>query len=101
MAEEVIINRGQTIGTSNTVVSDEKFNCQRTFIAIVNNSQNGEVVYLAIGQEATTTNGFKMIPGGYYVESRDNNSFPTNKQINCIASAGTATISIQERTINR
>jgi hypothetical protein len=101
--EELNTSKTFTLATSSGVISQEKFpeQAQRIFFSVINTSPGAETISLAFGEEAVLGQGIKLSPGGYYSESSDGINDATNKQINAIGSAATATIAFQERIINR
>ena len=97
---ENIRNDKLTITTTASTISEAKIGAQRTFINIVNTSTGGQVITVAVDQEAQAGYGIVLNPGGTYTESRDSISYPTNAQFTAISSGAGGTIAIQERVIS-
>lgn len=101
--DELNTSKSFTLLTTSGVIREELFKeqAQCTMFSIINTSTGGETVSLGIGEEAVDGKGIKLYPGGFYAESSDGINEATNKQINAIGSAATATIAFQQRIINR
>jgi hypothetical protein len=90
----------QTIGTSSSVVLKQQITGRRVLFSITNTSSGTEKVYLAFGTEAKLGQGIVLSPGGYYIESIDNNFQPTMDEIQAISDQLTATVAVTIRTGN-
>lgn len=101
--EELNISKKFTLATSSGVIREELFReqAQCTMFSIINTSTGGETVSVGIGEEAKSGEGIVLYPGGFYSESSDGINEATNKQIQALGSAATATIAFQQRVINR
>lgn len=100
MQKEPNINdRSVTVLTSSTLVAEQQNSGKRTFISFVNTSILGEIIYLSVGSEAKIGKGFPLSPGGFFLEDESNNVMCSQKHYTAIATAATATLAIQERTI--
>lgn len=96
--QELNSNRNLTVGTTNTLVSEECYQ-QRSCIVLTNTSTGGQVINIVIGQEAKTGIGIQLAVGGVYQDSKDGTYNPSNAQINAISSAAGGTLSIHERIL--
>lgn len=94
--QELTTNYSKTIGTTSALVSEECFQ-QRTAIIITNTSPAGQVINIAIGEEAKAGIGVQLSVGGTYQDARDGQYMPSNKQIQAISSAAGGTIAVHER----
>lgn len=85
-----------TIATSNTVVSLKTF--ARQEINYKNTSTAGEIISLTLGpQPAVALQGIVLNPGDAYSDSTTEGHNCYAGVVNAIASAGTATLAINER----
>jgi len=95
------LNRNEliSVGTAAIVVSDERNNMNqpRVSITIVNTSTAGQVITLAVDNEAKTGKGIQLAVGGSFTDSRDSLYYPTQKYITAISDAANGQISLQER----
>lgn len=85
-----------TVGTSNTLLSEDCYQQRVVFVA-TNTSTAGQKVSISIGEQATYGNGIVLSPGGVYQDTMDGQYKPSNQQINAISDGAGATIAIQER----
>jgi hypothetical protein len=101
--EEIHRNASVTVGTDNTVISEERNPLvnYRKFISIINTSTAGQVINLTFTDEAGAGNGIQLNVGGYYAESEDTGFTPTNSRICGISSAAGGTVAVAERLIKR
>jgi len=97
--EPSINNRKATIGTTSSVVANQQNSGTRTFISFINTSTGGQVITIAVGEEAKAGEGIVLSPGGYYYEDTDSIVYPTQTQITAISDVAGGTLAIQERTI--
>lgn len=95
--QELSISKSLTVGTTNSVLSEECGTEERTFISVVNTSTGGQSVSIAFGQEAVSLSGIVLYPGGFYSESREAGFKATQYSINIIASGAGATVAVNER----
>lgn len=98
--KEINRNEKVTIGTTSGEISAEKSRSnrnERQSIIIINTSLLGEKISIAIDSAAILGNGIVLSPGGVWSDTSDGAYKPTQKRIQAIADAATATISIQER----
>lgn len=94
---EHISDKSVTIATTNTLVSDSKHPPQQRAVLIIKNvSTAGEIINLAIGQEAKLLQGVQLNQGDTYQMSIEAGYHPSNERINAIASAGTAKLAVHE-----
>lgn len=96
--EELISNFSATIDAANEELCKECFQ-QRSAVIITNTSTGGQVITLAMGQEAVAGAGIVLSVGGVYQDSRDGQYMPSNKQINAISSGAGGTVAVQERIL--
>jgi len=96
--EELNINTSVTIGVTNVEVSKECFQ-QRSAIVLTNTSTGGQIISIAIGEQATANLGIQLRPGGVYQDTRDGNYNPSNKQINAISDVAGGTLAVHERIL--
>lgn len=96
--EELTTNYSKTIGATSSVVSEQCFQ-QRTAIIITNTSTAGQVINIALGQEAAVGTGIQLSPGGTYQDARDGAYMPSNQQVNAISSAIGGTLAVHERIL--
>jgi len=91
-------NEKQTIGTNAVVVSKTKeINRPRKSIIITNTSTGGQVVTVAIDEEAKDKEGIVLYAGGLWSDTAEGGYTPTQALITAISNNPDATISIQER----
>jgi len=91
-----IRNTSVTIGTANTQVSPALYGNKRKVIILRNTSLLGEVISISIGSEAIAGQGVRLSPNDSFSLSMDGAYLPPVEQINAIASAVTATLSVYE-----
>lgn len=96
--QELNINTTVTVGTSNVEVSRECFQ-QRSAIVLTNTSTGGQVISIAIGEQAVAGNGIQLRAGGVYQDTRDGSYMPSNKQINAISDVAGGTLAVHERIL--
>lgn len=95
---ELNVNKQQTISALSVLsVERDNGNGKRLSIIIQNTSLLGEKVAIGIDGEAALGTGIVLSAGGSWSDSYDGSYLPTQKIITAIASAATATVSIQER----
>lgn len=90
------------VGTSSIVISEEKSNenVNRVEIILINTSTGGEVITVAVDNEAVALNGIVLYQGGNYSFTIQGSIFPTQKQINAICSGAGGKLSVYERVIS-
>jgi len=88
-----------TVGATAVTISPEKGDGYRTLLIVTNLSVGGQVVYLGIDKDATTSSAIALQPGGIYQETLDARFTPTTKRISAIASGAGALVSIHERGV--
>ena len=93
-------NQNQTIGTDSTIISEAKSYSYRKIFYVVNISTGGQIIYIAVDDEATIGHGIQLAPGGYYMESMDAGFIPTQSRISAISSIAGGIIAMHERVIN-
>lgn len=103
MVREINRNIDMTIGTSVVVVSKQvQFPTnERKVITLINNSTSGQIITIAIGDQALTNKGITLYPGGFYQESHDAGFIPTQVHITAISDGASGSLSIQERILLR
>lgn len=103
MVTEINRNMDITVGTSVVIVSEEVRYPQqeRKLFTLINNSTGGQVITVAIGDQATTNKGIVLSPGGYYQESHDAGFTPTQTHITAVSDLAGGSLSVQERLIVR
>jgi len=99
MANDIYRNVGVAVDTTTTVLSEAKNtnHQQRKVITIINNSSAGQIISIAIEDEAGTTIGGILNVGGHYQESQSEDFLPTNARITAVSSAAGGTVAIMER----
>lgn len=92
-----------TIGTDAVEVSPQRSNPQaiRKMISLENNSPAGQTIRICFGDTASSTKGFNLGVGGYWIESEDLGVPMTQDQITAIGSVAGAILSVQERVANQ
>lgn len=88
-----------SVGTSNTLVSQQVNQGQRRVLVITNTSTAGQLISLAWGSEAVANEGVVLYPGGTWQESVDGYFVPSNLYINAISSAASGSIAVHERVL--
>lgn len=103
MVYEINRNVSLTVGATVTMVSEEVQypTHERKVISLINTSTAGQVITIAIGDQAGLGSGIVLNVGGYYHESHDAGFTPTQNFITAISTAAGGTLSIQERIIVR
>ena len=96
--EELTSNYKVAIADTSTLISQECFQ-QRSAVIITNTSTAGQVIYIAVGQEAKVGEGIPLSVGGVYQDTMDAGYKPSNKQIQAISSAVGGLVSVHERII--
>jgi len=87
-----------TIGTSSSVLWRALNNGRRVLFSVTNTSTSNQIVYLAFsGQNAVVGQGIVLNPGGFYVESIDQNFSPTMDEIQAISDSANATLALTMR----
>ena len=91
-------NANKTIALTNTEISQSLLGRPETRVALVlkNTSTAGEVISLAIGQQAENGKGVVLNQGDAFPLSQDGAYLPPQHDINAIATVATATLSIYE-----
>jgi len=93
-----IRNTSQTIATTNTMISPALYGNKRIVLVVTNTSTAGEVISIAVGQEAVAGKGIVLNQNDKLAMSSDSGYAPPLEQINAIASAATATLSVYEES---
>lgn len=90
------INTNITVGTSATVVSLEKGNEEREAIILTNVSTAGQVITIAIGEEAKAGKGIVLGVGSQCALSMDAGFKPPQQAITAIADGANASLAVFE-----
>jgi len=93
-----IRNTSETIATTNTVISPSLYGNKRMVLMLTNTSLAGEKISIAVGAEAVVGQGIVLNQGDKLAMSADSGYLPPVEQVNAIASAATATLSVYEET---
>ena len=97
LQKRIIRNTQKTIAATNTTISEAVYNGQRAVLVLKNISTAGEIISLAIGQEATNGFGLVLKQGETLTLAKDSGYNPANQIINAIDNgAGTGVLSIYE-----
>jgi hypothetical protein len=86
-----------TVGTDNTILSQEVTAQIRQAFFITNASTGGQIVYLGIDKDAVSGQGLVLYPGGVYSEVIDAVFRPSNGILTAISNLAGAVITIHER----
>ena len=95
--KELNRNEKLAIGTDTVVVSIEKQKTIRRSIILTNTSTGGQVLTLAIDEEATANEGIVLSVGGTWSDNAEGGYQPTQKIIQMVSNLAGAQVSIQER----
>jgi len=93
-----IRNTSLMIATTNTPISPALYGNKRVVLIISNTSLAGEKISIAIGSEAIAGQGIVLNQNDKMTLTSDGSYLPPVEQINAVASAATATLSIYEET---
>jgi hypothetical protein len=96
MNPRVINNSSKIVLTTSTVISKATYGSKRLVFAIQNTSLLGEKISIAIGKAAVTGEGIVLNPNDRFTMSQDGGYIPPVEEIQAIASAATATLSVYE-----
>jgi len=96
MDNKLIRNTTLTIAATSMRISEAVYNGQRAVLILKNTSTGGEIISLAIGQQAVANSGLVLKQGETMTMAKDSGYNPTNQDINAIGSAATATLAIYE-----
>jgi len=91
-------NVGVTVGTTNVEISAARnllVERRKSFTA-VNNSTNGQVISITFVDEAGTSTGVPLSPGGFIVMAEDSGYIPPQGRINAISNLAGGTLAIWE-----
>ena len=94
----LINNASITVNATSTEISKALYGAEgkRIVLALTNTSTAGEVISIAIGQEAVAGKGIVLGQGASYVASMDGSYIPPQDMVKAIESAGTGTLAIYE-----
>jgi len=88
-----------TVGVTPVDLSPEKGDGMRTLLIVTNLSSGGQVVYIAVGKDASTSDAIALQPFGVYQETLDARFTPTSKRISAVSNLAGATVAIHERGV--